>query len=160
MKQTEILQAHLSLLILQYGEKMILESLAILRKQTVDEMESLLNDIYKTGYSQSKETHKQAKSRLSSEQLLLFDPEKTDLLKSLKSKFENRIFLPELKDVRRFLENHGEPARNIKTRNVALNKVLKILISLSIADLEKLQVTENSVVSGLGIISDQILGRN
>ena len=88
-------------------------------------------------------------------------PSKADALRTLYARLENRTFLPELKDVRRFFDRRGHPLGNTKSRSESLPRVLKLLTELDVAELEGLcQSQPESTRSSLGLISEEILRRD
>ena len=80
------------------------------------------------------------------------------LVEKLGCAYENKEFLPELREVNHFLETQGNRARTFRSRADALPSVLRVLAR---CELDKLQTFHNKRrdhVSDLGIITDQILG--
>jgi hypothetical protein len=65
-------------------------------------------------------------------------PESAELLRRLHIRWENRTFLPELRDVKRFLEEHDRPISGLKSRAETLPKVLRLLAELGVSELEAL----------------------
>jgi hypothetical protein len=160
MKANQILRWHIALLLLEHGESAVLESLGGLVGQAPDNLEKMLHNISNIGHGRTKRAPT-TKRLASIDALLERHPEKAPLVRSLKDRYDNRTLLPELKDVRRFLERHSEPARSLKSRVEALPKIVRVLIELPIQELEAmLSAPSDQDFSGLGVISDQILGRN
>lgn len=83
-------------------------------------------------------------------------------MRQLCARFDNRTFLPELKDVKRFFDRHGRPATVWKSRALAQASLFRVLADASMSELKTLLAEEpvGSNVSSLGLISDEILGRN
>lgn len=159
MKQNDFLLLQLAILTLQHGERAILESLAVLREKTVGDLEIMMVDIEKNGRSSAKKPRATKTSNFSIDSFLSAYPEKATLIRSLKIKYENKEFLAELKDVRRFLDRHGGSTRSLRARNEAFPRVVRVLADLPIISLEEMLGAEPSdEFSGLGVISDQILG--
>lgn len=161
MKQAEFLRLQLALLTLQYGEHAVLESLAGLRGLGTEDLQDQLLDIakirrHKTSLAPT--SNQNPGSRL--ESILKGHPEKAELINAIKEKYDKKTLLSELKDVRRFLDRHGQTTNTLKTRGDAFNRVAGVLAGLSILELEQMLKSEPSNdYSGLGVISDQILGR-
>ncbi len=65
-------------------------------------------------------------------------PEAGELLQLLTTRYENRIFLPHLKDVQRFLDRSGTPHKKLKSRIEAGRHVVTALCRLSVEDLRQL----------------------
>ena len=160
MKQQHILRWQLAILSLQHGEQAILASLADLRGQTPDELESMLSELEKVGQVPTKRPPTAKNTGFSIDAVLKEHPAKAELIRALKTRYENRTILTELKDVRRFLERHAQPTKSLKARSEAFPKVVQVLVGLPIGELEALLASAPSnEFSGLGVISDQILGR-
>ena len=123
-------------------------------------MEALLADIEKLEPKFSKKP-KGSLSQDTIELLVAQNPEKADTLRSLDVRFSNKTFLPELRDVRRFLENHSVPSKSVKSRVDARPKLFRVLASLDSSELSSLsEQMDSGGYSSLGIISDHILGRD
>lgn len=160
MKQTELLRLQLAILMLQHGERAILESIASLRGQDTGDLEAILIDIDKIRHTRTKKPPVAKTPSFSIESVLRTHPEKADVIRSIQTRYEDKTFLTELKDVRRFLDRHGQPTNTLKTRSEAFAKVVRVLIELPIPELEViLSNAPSDEFSGLGVISDQILRR-
>lgn len=161
MTSKEYLQLHLSLLLAQYGEHGVLEALAPLLGSSLTDLQVRLKDVQKVGHARSKMRPETTKAGASLEALLAENPEKAELLRKIQVRFAARTFLPQLKDVRRFLDRHGQPCTSLKKRDDGFARVARQLVQLPKDELEALlSETAISEYSSLGVISDQILGRN
>jgi|SRR5687768_12596193 len=159
MKNNPILRWHLALLLLEHGESPVLGTLAELLHQTPDNLEHLLRDINKVGHARTKQAPTR-KSSVSIDSLLTKYPDKAPFVRELKDRYDNHTLLPELKDVRQFLERHSQSAKTLRSRVNAAPKVIRVLIELPLHELETmLSVSPSQEFSALGVISDQILGR-
>lgn len=160
MTSKEYLAIHLTLLLSQYGERSVLEGLAPLIGTSVADLQSRLNDVQKIGHAQPKRRKGAAAVGAPVESLLGQYPEKADVLRRIQARFVDRTFLPELKDVRRFLDRHGQASSSLKKRDDGFPRVVRQLVNLPKDELEAI-VSEpvSSGYSSLGVISDQILGR-
>ena len=160
MKNNDLLRLHLAILKIQFGEHALLESIASLQGLSVADLEALLVDIDKVGHGRIKKQSPSPNPRGAVESLLGKHPEKADLIRSIQKRFENRTILPEMKDVRRFLERHDSSAGSIKTRSQAFPRLVRVLVDLPVIELETILNSQPSnEFSGLGIIADEILGR-
>jgi hypothetical protein len=160
MKNNTILRWHLALLLLEYGENSVVRTLADVAGQAPDELETLLQDINKVGHTKTKKAPTN-KPSVSVNALLESHPEKAAVVRALKDRYDNRTLFPELKDVRRFLEKHAQSSTSLKSRVDATPKILRVLIELPLHELETMLSTPGGKeFSALGVISDQILGRN
>jgi hypothetical protein len=59
-------------------------------------------------------------------------------LQLLATRYENRTFLPQLKDAQRFLDRSGTPGKKLKSRNEAGHNVITALCRLSVEELRQL----------------------
>lgn len=80
------------------------------------------------------------------------------LIEKLGRAYENKEFLPELREVSRFLESRGSSARAFRSRADALPAVLRALALCEVGELQTLHDGRRGHGSDLGIITDQILG--
>lgn len=160
MTSKEYLSLHLSLLLAQHGESSLLEALAPLLGSRPEDLHARLADVHKVGHARPKRTAVVAKAGESIERLLAAYPEKADILRQIQARFVARTYLPELKDVRRFLDRHGQPSTSLKKRDEGFPRVARQLVHLTLDELQSvLNEHGPSDYSSLGVISDQILGR-
>lgn len=162
MKKYEILRSHLALLILQYDQDSLLKALSELLNKEPDELGELFTEIKKVGFLSSPKKPIRKTQRVNSLESLLPNNEvKYRAIKDVIARYENRSFLPELQKVKHFIISNGESADMIRSRKAALPKVTKILISLPLSDIEEILKSEQpEEFSSLGLIADQILGKN
>ena len=80
------------------------------------------------------------------------------LIEKLGRAYESKEFLPELREVSRFLESRGNSARAFRSRADALPAVLRALALCDVGELQTLHDKRRGHGSDLGIITDQILG--
>lgn len=160
MISKDYLGIHLTLLLAQYGERGVVEGLAPLIGTSVADLQARLYDVQKIGHAQPKRQKGPAKVGASVDSLLAEHPEKANVLRKIQARFVARTFLPELKDVRRFLDRHGQASSSLKKRDDGFARVARQLVHLPKDELEAI-VSEplSSGYSSLGVISDQILGR-
>lgn len=85
------------------------------------------------------------------------NPAVTPLLQKLARAYENKEFLPDLREVRRFLASRGKPT-GIQSRRTALPTVLRVLAHCTVDELQAFDAEKRGSRSDLGIITDQILG--
>jgi hypothetical protein len=160
MTSKEYLSLHLSLLLAQHGEPSVLEALAPLLGSSPADLHARLVDVRKIGHSRPKKKAEAPKAGASFEALLAEHPEKADVLRKIQARFVARTYLPELKDVRRFLDRHGQPSTSLKKRDEGFARVARQLVHLTLDELQSVLAEQGSSgYSSLGVISDQILGR-
>jgi hypothetical protein len=143
MSTDEILELELSLLLINYGERKVLRSLAKVNGLNDNELETKLKRIH--------QLEKKPASRKSK------DPSKAvDEIISRQS----RSFLPEMRDIKRLFHRHSLEPKNLKSRSTSASKVFQLLASLDEKELEEFtQEQDKTNYSSLGIISDEIMKR-
>jgi hypothetical protein len=159
MPFSKFLDYEVALLLAKYGKTAVLGTLAKKLQLTLDELERILE----THLNEKSVSH--SKKRPSTVDLVAHlaeaHPNKAQLLRTLNGRFENRMFLPELRDVKRFFEQHDQPLGSSRSRADSLPRVLRLLAELEVAELEALcQAQPENAYSSLGVISDEILRRN
>ncbi|MBI1879390.1 MAG: hypothetical protein HYR94_14430 [Chloroflexi bacterium] len=156
MSSDEILELELSLILIKYGERKVLTSLAKITGLSISELEIKLERIHQIEKKPPVKKTKQT-SRIIDE-IIDQHPQKAHLLKILYARFQNKSFLPELRDIKRLLNQHSLESEGLKSRNIAAPKVFKLLASLDEKQLEELTQQQDKVdFSSLGIISDEIM---
>lgn len=159
MSSSKFLDYEVTLLLAKYGKSSLLEALAKKLELTPDQLEATLQ----TPPNQRSVSHSRKKPPPFDllKQLSREFPNKAHLLQTLYERFDNRTFLPELRDVRRFFDQHARPLGASKSRAESIEKVLRLLAELDVAELEALcQAQPENAYSSLGLISDEILRRN
>lgn len=154
----EMLSYDVALLLLRYGPSTVVGELA---RQLGMSEERLLVDLDRMRHLPRKgSATKRPATGFSVEKFVSERPEMAEMLMTLDARYENRTFLPELRDVKRFLDKHGRASRTVKSRQVAKRRVFEVLVGLElrrVVDLAKEQLS--GADSSLGMISDQILRR-
>lgn len=159
MNHKELLRLHLSLLLVGNGRQEVLRALAELLSCDEGALLERLKEVDKQAGADSKASPRRPVAWSMSE-LLAKHPAKAALLESVKLRFDNRTFLPELKDVRRFLERNGIATKSLKSRTDALPKVMKTIATYPAGELEAIASRPaEQEYSSLGVISDEILKR-
>ena len=159
MTTATFLEYEVALLLAKYGREPVLRMLAEKLACPQTELEALLTTIEKKKAVAPRSRCAPTADRL--ETLISQHPEKAGQLRVLISRFQNRTFLPELRDVRRFFEQHSRNLGHTKSRAESLSKLLEILADLDLIELDALSnASDSGVYSSLGIISDEILRRD
>ena len=157
-----LLQLELRLLILRHGKRRVLEGLATLGEQTLEALEAELAAINEGGGRKKSKTRKPELPEIITRECRSRPPEVTDVIQRLATKFENRMFLPELRDVHRFLERFGGASSGArpKTRSVGIVKVVHVLAGMELDALKRLADTSAPVIdSDYAVLARQIMGR-
>ena len=154
-----LLDLELRLLIAQHGKTRVRKALSAIGDVDLTEI-----DIGIKAYEdKAKKKNTQRRSRKSIEELIQDanpdNPEAKRLIEKLAHAYEYKAFLPELRDVKRFLESRDFPVAQFRSRADALPIILHLLAQSTLDDLQTLDEKKRSRGSDLGIITDQILGR-
>lgn len=161
MTSREFLDYEVSLLLLRHGKEALLSSVARRIGLSDDVLRQELGALLHAKNVRPAEKKKLAPKQFELDPLLIGREDKASYLRQLCARFDNRTFLPELKDVKRFLDRHGQ-SHNAKSRALAQAALFQVLADLDVSELLKL-LAESLVgveTSSLGLISDEILGRN
>ena len=138
----QFLELELRLLILRHGRRRVLEALAQLSEQSPVEMEEQLRA------AEARPKKKRAKPSVIdlADAQCRDNPDIAEPLRSLAVRFQNRTFLPRLRDVQRFLDRVAPIQRKLKSRETAAPLLMGTLASLTREDLIRL-ASENSTPS-------------
>jgi hypothetical protein len=154
----QILALELRLLILRYSRRRIIDAFAALGDQTPEEVERELAAVLE----RKARRNTKPKERIASD--LIADacrdrPEIVELVSTLVSRFENRTFLPELRDVVRFLDRAGVSHGKLKSRRLSTPVIVVALARLNADELHRLAAppaTEGD--SDLALLAREIMG--
>ena len=158
MNTQNYLQYEIILLLAKYGERQVLNVLASHLQISTDVLEERLKKIIqlKPRIKIKKKTDPAAII----ETLVAQHADKAEGLKILFSRFQNKTFLPELKDVKRFCNRHGIDIGKVKSRTASVPKLFKLIASLETKAVEILIDDFNAgEYSSLGILADEIMKR-
>ena len=158
-RDTTLLNLELRLLIVRHGKAQVSEALTAIDEVDLDAIDSRIR-VYEENTSKNKP---QRRPRKSIEEMIRdVKPDSLDaqrLIEKLAHAYENKEFLPEFRDVRRFLQSRRIPIAKFRSRAAALPVVLSVLAQCQTDDLKTLDAKRLVGGSDLGIITDQILGR-
>jgi hypothetical protein len=158
MISPNLLDYEILLLLAKYGEKETVCALARNLGLPPDEIERRFQRLKEL--KPKTPSRKRADPRKAVESLIQEHPEKADHLETLLQRFENKTFLPELRDVRRFFHQHSRDLVNIRSRDVAMLSLFRLLASLDLAEIADLaREPEGTEYSSLGILSEEIMRR-
>ncbi len=159
-RNQSLLDLELRLLIARYGKTEVAKALSGIGSTDLTAIKAGVED-YEDGAKRSKA---QRRTEKSIEEMVRevnpLNPDVAHLLEKLARAYENKEFLPELREVKRFLEARDIPTLKIRSRRNAFPIVLQVLAPCSIDELRKLDEEKRGSRSDLGIITDQILGRS
>lgn len=154
----ELLDIDVRLLVLRYGRQKVLTALARLIEQTPTELEQHLQTLgYKTSAGRKKAPNPSLVEVAASE--CQGRTEILELLRVLAVAFENRSFLPHLRDVQRFLDRTGASPQKFKSRAIAGPVVIRALSKWPREELANLASREASgSESDYALLSRAIMG--
>jgi hypothetical protein len=158
MPTPRFLDYEVALLLAKHGKTALVKALAQKVNLTPEQLESILQSPPTPNRSSQPRKMQSASDLL--ETLTQEHPEKAQFLRVLQARFENRSFLPELRDVKRFFEQRHRTLGNAKSRLATFPRVVKLLVELDSTELSSLcQSQPQDGYSSLGIISNEILRR-
>lgn len=134
----DLLDIDARLLILRYGRTKVLQALARIGDQTIDELEQQMQVIArKPRPPRAKPSVVDLFAAHAKEHPAIADP-----LRTLAVGFENRTFLPHLRDVQRFLDRTGVAHGKLKSRAAAAPAVVRALAKLAPDNIARLAATD------------------
>lgn len=150
----DLLEIDVRLLLLRYGRARVLHALAHLNEQTVEDLERQLQTIQ----HQSKRKRAVPNIRDLARAAAQERPEIAEHLCAFAVGFENRTFLPQLRDVKQFLDRAGVSHGKLKSRAAAAPIVIRTLTRLAPDDLAQLLLESSSPDSDYALLARAIMG--
>jgi hypothetical protein len=133
----QIFALELRLLILRYGRRRIIDGLAKLGDQTAEEVErELTAALERKARRNTKPTERPIAGLIAD--ACRDRPDIAELVTTLVSRFENRTFLPQLRDVVRLLDRAGVVHGKLKSRRLSIPKIVGALARLNVDELRQL----------------------
>jgi hypothetical protein len=134
----KLLELELQIMVIRHGRDRVLASLAQLGSQSVEDLEREISI-----YTEQRISGKKVPGPMLSAAELVDEatrdrPETRELVALLCTRFQNRNFLPQLKDVVRFLDKHGMTHGKLKSRASSLQMVVDGLARCSCDELRQL----------------------
>jgi len=160
MKDRHFIKELIELLISKYGEKLVLEVVTEIQKQLSKSTPSPSENKAKShGIKKIASLQELAEKHSSIRTLMEKYPDKLELIQEIITMFATRVFLPELKDTKRYLEQNGASnSSTISNRAAVLPQIVEVLYDLPIEELQKILVNPiNNEYSSLGVLSEEIL---
>jgi hypothetical protein len=155
----QLLDYEIALLLAKHGEKRVVTALGRRLGLSSEELQRRLSELNKVRPRTS--TPKPVDASRIIGTIAAEKPEKVPSLKLLLARFQNKTFLPELKDVRRFFDRHSHALGTVKSRAEAAPRLFKLLGTLDASELGSLcEGDQEKEYSSLGIISDEIMRRD
>lgn len=140
----QLLQLELRFLILRYGRGRVVAAIAQLGEQSVTDIEREIDKVVARRPRQ-RITPKGASELVAG--ACLARPDVANFLKSLALRYDNKSFLPQLREVERFLARSKVEHGKLKSRKAASPAVVRALAELPAEELKRL-VTSSPSTSG------------
>lgn len=154
----ELLDIDVRLLVLRYSREKVLTSLARLTEMTPAELEKQLQVLSKNALRGRKKALNPSLADVAVSECR-DHPEILEPLRYLAAAFENRSFLPNLRDVQRFLDRAGVAPQKFKSRTMAGPVVIKAISKLPGEDVISLMARQASGgESDYSLLSRAIMG--
>ena len=155
----DLLGLELRLLIARHGKARINEALSSMEDVGL----ATLDADVKAYEGRTRKSRARPRPRKSIDEMIQeTNPESPDaehLVRKLALAYEDRRFLPELREVKRFLESRRTSAAKFRSRADALPAVIQVLAQTGFDELTTLDERKGTRGGDLGIIANQILGR-
>lgn len=159
MEAEQLLDYEIVLLLAKHGERRVVKALAETLGISPEELQRKLYQL--KDVKPRTPTRKRIDVSRIVEIITAEQPDKAADLRLLFSRFQNKTFLPELKDVKRFLDRYGYALGSAKSRAEVAPRLFKLLGTLPATELKSLcEGDEQKEYSSLGLISDEIMRRN
>lgn len=157
MRFDKFLDYEVALLLAKYDKQDVIDALARKANLSQENLEKILKQMNeKNAVSRQR---KKSRKKDSIDMVISKHPKKAEQLRTLYNRFVNRTFLPELRDVRRFFEQHSGNLGRSTSRAKSGLRLFKLLSELETTELDDLcESSHTDEYSSLGIISDEILG--
>lgn len=133
-----------------------MQTLAALGEQTLEQAENELRAAEERKPSKKRKTPSVSDAVANA---IRERPDAAEFLQLLATRLENRTFLPQLKDVQRFLDRSGVPHKTLRSRSAAGQHVITALCRLSIDELRQLSARSASKDdSDYALLAREIIG--
>lgn len=157
-RDSRLLELELRLLIARHGKTRVAEALSAIEDVDV----AVLDEWIKDYRSKTKGKRTERRPSRNIEKMIqatnLDDLEARRLVERLAFAYQNREFLPELREVKRFLEWRGVAGAKLRSRADAFPKVVRVLADCKLDELQTLNEEKGRHESDLGVLTEQILG--
>ena len=157
MQSEKILDIEIQLLIIKYGYNKVYEALTAKRDISINSIEQQLNQLEKP--SQKKSKSKPLTVEKITAKFITESPHISTQLHELSLRFQNKTFLPQLKDVRRFIEKKLNKPVVLKDRITSTKQLFELLREMPKHELEELLESTNTDQTDFALLSSQIIGK-
>jgi hypothetical protein len=151
----DLLEIDVRLLVLRYGRTRVLEVLARTGNLSLDDLERQLQALAER--AKPKRAKRPLMNLVDAE--VQQNPAISDPLRRLAVAFENRTFLPHLRDVVRFLDRNGVTHGKLKSRSAAAPVLVRLLARLPADELARLGAHDKATSdSDYALLARAIMG--
>jgi hypothetical protein len=155
--KSELVQIEVELIVLKYGEPAVLKALATVTGASENELLDKIK-MLKENKIKPKRAAKKQKQPIDIAKDIFINAINEHELMELANLYQNKLFLPQLKDVRRFLGRFNI-TKTLKSRNDATRLVFDSLIKCTNDELKGFIADVNlSENSSFATLTDQIMG--
>jgi hypothetical protein len=154
----DLLKLDVQLLLLRYGRRKVLDMLATLGEQTGEQLELEL-ELRTAQGRRTKRVRKKSSAVEVLPEISSPTPEVAEALRVLATRYENRMFLPQIRDVQRFLDRLGVAHKTLRSRRDAARRVMIALSKLTLDQLMQLTKLPESNSSDYADLAREIMGR-
>jgi hypothetical protein len=151
-----LLELELRLLILRHGRETVLQALAAIREPTFETVQEAI------AVAEKRKRRGRPDPPPTSELVIRMFGDRPKILpvvQALTRDYENRTFLPQLRDVQRFLDRLGATRGRLKSRRLALGQLIRALRRLEDAEIEQLaDASQTHGDSDYALLAREIMG--
>lgn len=146
----------LRLLLLRHGRGAVLEALANVGDQTVEDLE---REIAEVASKKAKRKPRQTSTASLIAKVFHDRPELIPVVERLVMHYENKTVLPQLRDVQRLLTRLGATQGRLRSRSTALPRLVRALAEMDADEIERLsQPEDGSSDSDYALLAREIMG--
>lgn len=155
----ELLKLELRLILLRHGRRKVIQVLAALGDQSPEQIEADLAAAEKNKKS-AMPRYTPSAAELAAE-IAREKPASAEVMRSLAMRYDNRTFLPQLRDVQRFLEQAGVQRKKLRSRREAAKEVFALLSRLRADELQRMVVSaEPAKDSDYALLAREIMRKS
>jgi hypothetical protein len=152
-----LFEMEVRLLVLRYGREAVLEKIAQMGDQTLEEVQQQFDSAQLSRKPERSNARRQTVCDLIAVEVR-DRPEIEESLRTIMAKFEARTFLPHLRDVRRFFDRIGGPDVGIVSRAAAGLPLVRALSKLKGEELAVLAKNSETRESDFSLLAQAIMG--
>lgn len=133
----ELIEIDVRILFLRYGRNQVLHAISKIGDQSLEQLEEELKAIEEKRKNRTRKKPKASLMELADKEAIR-SPEKAEALRSLATRYENKVFLPNLRDVIKFLANRKVKHKKLRSRRDAGPILIRALAAMTEVQLNEL----------------------